>query len=67
MKRQALITILDTLIFLFAVLEVVEELSGHPRYLSLIFPETVTQLVLLILRLLAVWHAARHLPRRLSN
>jgi hypothetical protein len=58
-RKHPFIVGLDVLIFVFAVLELVE--TWWHVGLSLLLPETALQLVMIALRMLAVWHAARHL------
>jgi hypothetical protein len=58
-KKHPFIAAMDVLIFLFAISEVVEGVF-HVG-LGLVVPEAALQLVTLILRAAAVWHAGRHL------
>jgi len=50
---------MDVLIFVFTISELVEALF-HVG-LGLVLPEAALQLVTMILRAAAVWHAGRHL------
>ena len=58
-RKHPFIAGLDVLIFTFAVLELIE--AWWHVGLSLLLPEAVLQVVMIALRMLAVWHAARHL------
>jgi hypothetical protein len=57
-RRHPVIFALDVLIFVFAGLELIEALF-HVG-LGLILPEAALQVVVLIMRALALWHASRH-------
>ena len=57
--RHPFIVTLDVLIFVFAILELVE--AGFHVGVGMILPEAALQLVTLTMRALAVWHAGRHL------
>ncbi|HUK59875.1 MAG TPA: hypothetical protein VLV50_11655 [Stellaceae bacterium] len=58
-RKHPLILALDVLVFLFTISEVVEGIFHIG--LRLILPEAELQLVTLVLRAAAVWHAGRHL------
>ena len=58
-KKHPVIIAMDVLIFAFAISELIEALF-HVG-LDLIVPEAALQLVTMILRAAAVWHAGRHL------
>jgi hypothetical protein len=58
-KKHPFIIGMDVLIFAFTISEVIEGLF-HVG-LGLVLPEAALQLVMLILRGAAVWHAGRHL------
>ena len=58
-RKHPFIVGLDVLIFVFAIAELVE-MWFHVG-LRLLLPEAVLQVVMIGLRMLAVWHAARHL------
>jgi hypothetical protein len=58
-KKHPFIAFMDVLIFVFTVSEVIEGVF-HVG-LGLFLPEAELQLVTLILRAAAVWHASRHL------
>jgi hypothetical protein len=58
-RKHPLIAAMDVLIFVFALLELAE-LWWHVG-LHLVLPEAILQIVTTILRIIAVWHAARHL------
>jgi hypothetical protein len=58
-RRHPIIFTLDVLIFLFAISEVVEGMF-HVG-LGMFVPEAELQLITLLLRAAAVWHAGRHL------
>ena len=57
-KKHPFIAAMDVLIFAFAVSELIEALF-HVG-LGLVLPEAALQLVTMILRGAAVWHAGRH-------
>jgi len=58
-KKHPFIAAMDVLIFVFTISELIEALF-HVG-LGLILPEAALQLVTMILRAAAVWHAGRHL------
>jgi hypothetical protein len=58
-KKHPFIALMDVLIFVFTIGEVVEGVF-HVG-LGLVLPEAELQLVTLLLRAAAVWHAGRHL------
>jgi len=58
-KKHPFIAVMDVLIFAFVLSELSEEMF-HVG-LRLILPEASLQLVMLVLRTAAVWHAGRHL------
>jgi hypothetical protein len=62
-KKHPFIAALDVLIFLFAISELVEAVF-HVG-LGYVIPESALQIVIMVLRGVAVWHAGRHLkPKR---
>ncbi|HUB95130.1 MAG TPA: hypothetical protein VL993_04385 [Stellaceae bacterium] len=56
--RHPVILILDVLVFAFAIAELIEALFDVG--LHLILEESALQVVMLILRTAALWHAGRH-------
>jgi hypothetical protein len=58
-KRHPFILVLDILVFLFALTELIEAVFHIG--LGLILEESALQVVILILRTAALWHAGRHL------
>lgn len=57
-RRHPFIFALDVLVFVFAGLELIE--AAFHVGLGLILPEAALQMVTLIMRAIAVWHASRH-------
>ena len=58
-KRHPFILVLDILVFVFALAELIEAVF-HVG-LGLILEESTLQVVMLIMRMAALWHAGRHL------
>ena len=58
-RKHPFIAAMDVLIFLFTISEVIEGIF-HVG-LGMLLPEAELQLVSLLLRAAAVWHAGRHL------
>jgi len=58
-RLRRVVIALDVLIFVFAILELSE--SWFHFGLKLIVDEEILQVVTLVMRGLAVWHAGRHL------
>ena len=58
-KKHPVIALLDAVIFLFTISELIEALF-HVG-LGLFVPEAALQLVMLVLRTAAIYHASRHL------
>lgn len=57
-KRHPVIALLDVLVFAFAVAELTE--AWFHVGLGLVLPEAALQLLTLVMRSIAVWHAGRH-------
>jgi hypothetical protein len=58
-KRHPFILVLDVLVFAFALMELIE--AFFHVGLGLILEESALQVLVLIMRMAAVWHAGRHL------
>lgn len=58
-RKHPVIAVLNALVFVFAIAELAEAWFGIG--LHLILDEAVLQLVVLVMRALAIWHVGRHL------
>jgi hypothetical protein len=58
-KRHPFILVMDVLVFAFALSELIE--AWFHVGLNMVLEESALQVVMLIMRMAAVWHAGRHL------